>query len=54
MPCNIAAMTESNRSYIEALADTAIERVRHYYEEYKDKADIVWCSFSGGKDSMVS
>lgn len=53
MPCNVAAMTESNRSYIEALADTAIERVRHYYEEYKDKADIVWCSFSGGKDSMV-
>ena len=53
MPCDIAAMTESNRSYIEALADTAIARVRKYYEEYKDKADIVWCSFSGGKDSMV-
>ena len=53
MPCNIAAMTESNRRYLEALADTAIARVRKYYEEYKDKADIVWCSFSGGKDSMV-
>ena len=42
MPCNIAAMTESNSSYIEALADTAIERVTHYYEEYKDNTDIVW------------
>ena len=52
-PCDIPLMVEKNRRYLEALADTAIARVRKYYEEYKDKADLVWCSFSGGKDSMV-
>lgn len=53
MPCNIPLMIEKNRHYIETLAESAIARVRKYYEEYKGKADIVWCSFSGGKDSMV-
>ena len=52
-PCDIPLMIEKNRHYIETLAESAIARVRKYYEEYKDKADLVWCSFSGGKDSMV-
>lgn len=52
-PCNIAVMVQKNRALIEALAEAAIKRVQHYYEIYKDKSDIIWCSFSGGKDSMV-
>lgn len=52
-PCDVPAMLEKNRGYIDALADASIERVRKYYAEYKDKANAVWVSFSGGKDSMV-
>lgn len=52
-PCNIPLMIEKNREYIESLADSAIERVKKYYAEYKDKTEAVWVSFSGGKDSMV-
>ena len=52
-PCDVPAMLEKNRGYIDDLADASIERVRKYYAEYKEKANAVWVSFSGGKDSMV-
>lgn len=52
-PCNIPLMIDKNRALITALADSAIERVKKYYNEYKNKTNAIWVSFSGGKDSMV-
>lgn len=50
---DIPAMVEKNRDLIEKLAQDAIKRIYNTYVEYKNKVDLFYVAFSGGKDSIV-
>lgn len=51
---DIAAMVDKNRNLLEILAQDAIKRIFNTYVEYKDKVDVFYVAFSGGKDSIVT
>ena len=50
---DIPKMVEKNRSLIESLVQETIKKVYNTYTEYKEKVDIFYVAFSGGKDSIV-
>lgn len=51
---DIPAMVDKNRAIIEALARETIKRIYNNYINYKDKVDVFYVAFSGGKDSVVA
>lgn len=51
---DIPGMVEKNRDLIEKLTQDTIKKVYNTYIEYKDKVDIFYVAFSGGKDSIVT
>lgn len=51
---DIPAMVDKNRNLLEILAQDAIKRIYNTYVEYKDKVDVFYVAFSGGKDSIVA
>lgn len=51
---DIAAMVEKNRDTIESLAQDTIKQVYNTYVKYKNKVDVFYVAFSGGKDSVVA
>ena len=51
---DIPAMVEKNRGMIEQLAQDTIKKVFNTFIEYKDKIDVFYVAFSGGKDSIVT
>lgn len=50
---DIPAMVEKNRDLVEKLAQDAIKRIYNTYVEYKERVDVFYVAFSGGKDSIV-
>jgi phosphoadenosine phosphosulfate reductase len=50
---DIATMVEKNRELMEHLVQDTIKRVYNTYIRYKDKVDVFYVAFSGGKDSIV-
>ncbi len=50
---DIGGMVEKNRELMEQLVQDTIKKVYNTYVHYKDKADIFYVAFSGGKDSVV-
>ncbi|MDR3185738.1 MAG: DUF4007 family protein [Christensenellaceae bacterium] len=50
---DIKKMVENNKQIMDALTNTAIKWVYNKYEEYKNKVDVFYVAFSGGKDSLV-
>ncbi len=50
---DIATMVEKNRELMEHLVQDTIKRVYNTYIRYKDKVDVFYVAFSGGKDSVV-
>lgn len=50
---NIGEMVEINKDIIDAIAQFSIKEVYNTYLQYKDKVDIFYVAFSGGKDSVV-
>lgn len=51
---NIQGMVEKNRTIIDHLAQFTIKKAYATYLKYKDKVDIFYVAFSGGKDSVVA
>lgn len=51
---DIPGMVEKNRDLIEKLTQDTIKKVFNTYIEFKDKVDVFYVAFSGGKDSIVT
>lgn len=51
---DIPAMVEKNRDIIEQLVQDTIKKTYNTFIEYKDKVDVFYVAFSGGKDSVVT
>lgn len=51
---DIPAMVEKNKNIIETLAQDTIKKIYNTYIEYKNKVDVFYVAFSGGKDSIVA
>ena len=51
---DIDAMVKKNSSLIENLAQETIQNIYNTYRDYKEKVDVFYVAFSGGKDSVVA
>ena len=51
---DIPRMVEKNRDLLEKLTQDTIKKVFNTYVDYKDKIDVFYVAFSGGKDSIVT
>lgn len=51
---DIPAMVEKNRDLLEKLAQDTIKKIYNTFIEYRDKVDVFYVAFSGGKDSVVA
>ncbi|MBQ8803651.1 MAG: phosphoadenosine phosphosulfate reductase family protein [Tyzzerella sp.] len=51
---DIPAMVEKNREIMESLTQETIKKIYNYYMEYRNKIDVFYVAFSGGKDSVVT
>lgn len=51
---DIPAMVEKNREIMESLAQETIKKIYNYFMEYRNKVDVFYVAFSGGKDSVVT
>ena len=51
---DIPRMVEKNRDLLEKLTQDTIKKVFNTYAEYKDRVDVFYVAFSGGKDSIVT
>lgn len=51
---DVPAMVEKNRSLLEKLTAETIKKIYNTYVEYKNRVDVFYVAFSGGKDSIVS
>lgn len=52
-PIDIEEMVNRNRTKMAALIQNTVEEIYSQYNEYKNKVDITYVAFSGGKDSIV-
>lgn len=51
---DIPAMVAKNKSLMEQLSQDTIKKIYNTYIEYRDKIDVFYVAFSGGKDSVVA
>ena len=51
---DIPGMVGKNRDLLEKLTQDTIKKVFNTYVDYKDKVDVFYVAFSGGKDSIVT
>ena len=51
---DIPAMVEKNKRILEGLVQDTIKKTYNTYEKYKNKVDVFYVAFSGGKDSVVA
>lgn len=51
---DIPKMVEKNRDILEKLTQETIKKVFNTYVKYKNKVDVFYVAFSGGKDSVVT
>lgn len=51
---DIQAMVEKNRDLLEKLAADTIKKIFNVYLDYKNRIDVFYVAFSGGKDSVVT
>ena len=51
---DIPAMVNKNRQLMEQLVQETIKKIYNTFIEYKDKVDVFYVAFSGGKDSVVT
>ena len=52
-PVDVELWLSINTKIMDALVADTLKRIKEMYEEYKDKTDVSYIGFSGGKDSMV-
>ena len=51
---DVSNMIEKNKEMIENLAQDTIKKIYNTYVRYREKADVFYVAFSGGKDSVVT
>lgn len=51
---DIPGMVHANHDMLEKLAQDTIKKIYNTYIEYRDKVDLFYVAFSGGKDSIVA
>ena len=51
---DIPAMIAKNKRILDGLVQDTIKRTYNVYEKYKNKIDVFYVAFSGGKDSLVT
>ena len=51
---DIPAMVEKNHDLLEKLVQDTIKKIYNTYVEYRNKVDVFYVAFSGGKDSVVA
>ncbi len=51
---DVPAMVDKNKGLIEKLTQDTIKKVFNTYARFKDKVDVFYVAFSGGKDSIVT
>ena len=51
---DIPAMVDKNRQLMDQLVQETIKKIYNTFVEYKDKVDVFYVAFSGGKDSVVT
>ena len=51
---DIPAMVEKNRDIMEQLIQDTIKKIYNTYVEHRNKVDVFYVAFSGGKDSVVA
>ena len=51
---DVPGMVGKNKDLLEKLTQETIKKVFNTYVEYKDKVDVFYVAFSGGKDSVVT
>lgn len=51
---DIKAMCDKNRNILETLVQETIQKIYNTYMEYRNKIDVYYVAFSGGKDSVVA
>ena len=51
---DIKAMCDKNRNILETLVQETIQKIYNTYMEYRNKIDVYYVAFSGGKDSIVA
>ena len=52
--CDIAGMSARSRPLLDRLQALSVEFARKVYADYKDRADLFYVAFSGGKDSIAT
>ena len=52
-PVDLEEMLHRNSSKMSALVQYTVELIYNKFNDYKDKVDVVYVAFSGGKDSIV-
>ncbi|MEO1785145.1 phosphoadenosine phosphosulfate reductase family protein [Thermodesulfobium sp. 4217-1] len=50
---DIETMVNANREMLEIIEQTTVKKILAIYEKYKNKLDLFYVAFSGGKDSAV-
>lgn len=51
---DLKAMCEKNRDILETLVQETIQKIYSTYTDYRNKVDVFYVAFSGGKDSVVT
>lgn len=51
---DIPAMVEKNKGILEGLVQDTIKKTYNIYKKYRNKVDVFYVAFSGGKDSIVT
>ncbi|MDE6946318.1 MAG: phosphoadenosine phosphosulfate reductase family protein, partial [Anaeroplasmataceae bacterium] len=51
---DVPGMVDKNKGLLEKLAQDTIKKVFNTYIKFKDKVDVFYVAFSGGKDSIVT
>ena len=52
-PVNMDLMLKKNANILEGLVQKTLKDIYDIYEQYKNKVDMFYAAFSGGKDSVV-
>lgn len=54
VPVDIAAMVDKNHELMDGLVEDTVKKIYSTFRKYKEKIDLFYVAFSGGKDSVVA
>ena len=54
VPVDIPEMCKRNADFMETLVQETVQKIYNTYRKYRDRIDVFYVAFSGGKDSVVT